>query len=85
MTRRTVIWVPEAEHELGEIWLAAADRDAVASAADTIDALLKTNAEILGSELAEGLKGFDCEPLRVLFEIIEEDALVRVLTIKRVD
>jgi|GEM_PF-5870461 len=41
MTRRTVIWVPEAEDELGEIWLAADDRDAVASAADTTDSVLK--------------------------------------------
>jgi hypothetical protein len=85
MTRRTVIWIPSAEDQLAEIWLAANDREAISGAADTIDAVLKSNAEVLGHEVAEGLKGLDCEPLRVLFEIADNDSVVRVVTVKRVD
>jgi hypothetical protein len=36
----TVVWLPTAEAELARLWNTAADRNAVASAADRIDAAL---------------------------------------------
>jgi len=39
----TVIWKPAAEDELAQIWTEAADRTAVATAANRIDQLLKSH------------------------------------------
>lgn len=84
MTRRTVVWVSDAEAELAEIWLASESRDRVTSASHAIDLALTQNAESVGSPLAEGLRAFDQPPLRVLFEVLDDDRLVRVLKVKHV-
>ena len=84
MSRRTVVWVPSAENELGEIWLAASDRNDVTSASQKIDEALQRNLQTTGVEVAEGLRGLEVSPLRVLFEVLQEDAMVRVLKVKRI-
>ncbi len=84
MTRRTVVWVSDAETELAEIWLASASRDRVTSASHAIDVALAQDAESVGSPLAEGLRAFDEPPLRVLFEILDQDRMVRVLKVKQI-
>jgi len=38
----TVVWRPEAERALADLWNRAEDRQAITDAADTIDALLRT-------------------------------------------
>lgn len=35
--RYAVLWTPMAERDLAELWLAAPDREALRSAADTLD------------------------------------------------
>ncbi len=55
MTRRTVVWVTDAEKELMDIWLASGARDRVTSASHTIDIAPSANAESIGHPLAEGL------------------------------
>ena len=65
MTRRTVVWVSDAEAELAEIWLASESRDGVTSASHAIDLALGQNADSVGSPIAEGLRAFDEPPLRV--------------------
>ena len=82
MTRRTVVWVPETEAELAEIWLASTSRDRVTSASRAIDVTLGQNTELVGSPVAEGLRAFEESPLRVLFEVLDEDRMVRVLKVK---
>ena len=84
MTRRTVVWVSDAEAELAEIWLASTSRDRIASASHAIDSTLANDAESAGIILAEGLKAVDEPPLRVLFEILERDRMVRVLKVKQI-
>ena len=84
MTRRTVVWVSEAEAELAEIWMASTSRDAVASASHAIDSALGQDAESVGASLAEGLRAFDEPPLRVLFEILDDDRMVRILKVKQI-
>ena len=84
MTRHTVIWVPSAEAELGEIWLAATDQMDIANASNFIDRLLRDQAGNAGDQVAEGLRGLDCSPLRVLFEVLRDDLIVRILTVKRI-
>ena len=84
MTRRTVVWVSEAEQELAQIWMESVARDEVASASRAIDLVLSNDAESVGNLLAEELRSLDAPPLRVLFEILDKDALVRVLKVKRI-
>jgi hypothetical protein len=84
MKRRTVVWVSDAEAELAEIWLASESRDRVASASHAIDFALAQNAASVGSPLTEGLRAIDEPPLRVLFEILDDDRLVRVLKVKQI-
>jgi plasmid stabilization system protein ParE len=84
MTRRTVVWVSDAEAELAEIWLASESRNRVTSASHEIDQALSQNAELVGSPLVEGLRAFDAPPLRVLFEILDMDRTVRVLKVKQI-
>ena len=84
MTRRTVVWVSDTEAELAEIWLASASRDRVTSASHAIDLALGQNAEAVGSPVAEGLIAYDQPPLRVLFEILDDDRLVRILKVKQI-
>lgn len=84
MTRRTVVWAAGAEAELAEIWLAAAKRNEVASASQAIDSTLADNADSSGVMLAEDLKALDLPPLRVIFEIQDDDRMVRILKVKRI-
>lgn len=70
MNRYTVIWIPSAENELGQIWLAASDRENVALASHKIDVALRDDAEGMSVEIDEGLRGLEISPLRVLFEVL---------------
>ena len=56
MTRYTVTWQREAEGELVELWIAAADRDAIAVAVQAVDLALSSDAELKGDAVAEGLR-----------------------------
>jgi len=40
-----VVWTPTAEEDLASVWTEARDRDAVTSAAHTIDRLLSLNPD----------------------------------------
>lgn len=84
MSRHTVVWVFSAESELAEIWLAAADREDVSLATSSIENVLGERAAQAGEEVAEGLFGIDCPPLRALYEILSEELTVRVLKVKRI-
>lgn len=84
MTRHTVIWVTDAEAELAEIWLTSKNQNEVASASQAIDATLGNRAESAGVMLSEGLKALEEPPLRVLFEILEADRMVRILKVKQI-
>ena len=45
MKKYTVVWLKSVHHEVGEIWLAASDRNAVTAASDEIDFELAVDAE----------------------------------------
>lgn len=83
MTRYTVVWHPDAQDELAELWMAAADRIAIAAAADLIDLELSEDAGNKGLHVAEGLRAFYVAPLRILFAVREDDRLVEVLRVRR--
>jgi plasmid stabilization system protein ParE len=77
--RYTVLWVRRAEEDLAAIWTGAANRNAIASAANTIDALLREDPESRGESRQGALRILFVPPLGVDFEVFEEDRLVRVL------
>jgi hypothetical protein len=82
MTRHTVVWVRSALDELAVLWLAAADRAAVAAAANEVDKELSIDASVQGVELAEGLRALFCPPLRVIFTVREDDRVAEVLRVR---
>jgi hypothetical protein len=84
MSIRTVVWVASAEEELANLWLASSDRSDVSQAADGIDTALRHHGADVGIELSEGLFAIELAPLRVLFEVLVPDAVIRVLKAKRV-
>ena len=77
----TVLWTPSAEKDLAAVWMAADDRDAVTSAAATIDALLRENPQALGESREESLRITFVAPLGVDFEVLDEDRIVYVLSV----
>jgi hypothetical protein len=77
----TVVWKPEAERRLAQLWLDAADRNAVTQAAHQIDQRLRIGPEDAGESRPGGRRLLLVSPLGVLFRVIPQDRLVRVLTV----
>jgi plasmid stabilization system protein ParE len=81
--KHIVIWTPVAEQRLAQVWLDAADRDAVREAANRIDAELEAHPVVLGESRSGPTRVAFEGPLGVLFEVIEAPRRVRVLSIWR--
>ena len=79
--KHTVVWTIEAEQELAAIWLTAADRGLIAAAADFLDRQLAQSPAAVGESRPDGRRIAYQLPLGVGFEIIEDDCLVRVLSV----
>lgn len=82
MSGPTVVWVESAEQELASIWLTLPDRNRVAKATHEVDQALKRDASGESIELCEGLRAIERGPLRVVFEVLSEDKIVRVVKVK---
>lgn len=81
-----VDWTRDALDDLADLWLRAADRNAVTLAAAIIDQSLGESPHDWGTELSEGLREFIAPPLRVLFTIDDAAQMVdvaRVLPFRR--
>jgi hypothetical protein len=76
----TVIWTPAAENDLAAIWLIAPDRDAVNSAVNTIDYLLRRDPETKGESRSGNVRILFVPPLGIDFEVLVDDRIVYVLT-----
>jgi plasmid stabilization system protein ParE len=76
----TVSWTPAAQQDLAAVWMAAADRNAVTSAAHTVDALLAVSPETRGNLRFDTVRTLTVPPLGVDFEVVEPDRIVYVLT-----
>jgi len=77
----TVLWTPAAEQELAALWLAAGDRGAVTSAANSIDQLLKQDPEVRGILCFDTVRTLVVPPLGADFEIVDADRVVYVLSV----
>jgi mRNA-degrading endonuclease RelE of RelBE toxin-antitoxin system len=77
----TVLWRPLAEQQLARLWTNAADRQKVASAADTIDSWLRFDPQSKGESRSGRTRILFVPPLVVLFQISEEDRTVYVTAV----
>lgn len=75
----TVLWSPEAEAQLANVWLDATDRDAIQRTADTIDDRLEMNPYQLSESREGSLRIAIYFPLGIEYEVIEDDKEVVVL------
>jgi len=82
VTRYTVVWLRDAIYELGEIWIAAQDRNAVTAASAEIDRELASDAPAKGKSLSEGLMVYDAPPLRAVFSVSDSDRKVEVARVR---
>ena len=71
--RFTVIWRPSAEQKLAEIWIDADDRQAITSAADAIDVLLRTRPTEVGESRVANIRILTVSPLSVYYDVREDD------------
>jgi plasmid stabilization system protein ParE len=77
----TVVWQEAAEEDLGRIWLATTNRQAVADAADRIDVLLRSNPKRAATSDNAEFMEIRIPPLKVAFLIQEDDRRVVVASV----
>jgi len=77
----TVIYRPSAQDELANIWLNAADPQAVADAADEIDRVLSRDPLNSGESRGGSTRMIVERPLTVLFDVNPDDVLVTVFAV----
>jgi hypothetical protein len=76
--RFTVTYLPSPEQDLASIWVNAADRQAIADAANAIDALLADDPLGVGESRTGITRILIVEPLAVLYDVIVDDRRVSV-------
>jgi hypothetical protein len=79
--RYTLVWQPLAEARLAEIWTSATDRKAVSLAANAIDRALRFNPLAFGESRDARTRILIEEPLVVIYDVIEDDRMVRILDV----
>ncbi len=79
--RYTVVWRPIAESRLAELWIESPDRQAIADAADYLDAMLRRDPHSIGESRAANTRVAFQGPLGLLYEIHDDDRTVAVLNV----
>ena len=67
--RYTVVWKPEAERQLAELWMEAADPERLADAANLIDRELAVNPALVGEQRIGSIRIVFVSPLGVFFRV----------------
>jgi len=78
----TVVWVPDAEQELADLWLNATDRDRITLAAAEIERRLRHDPESAGESREAGRRILIAPPLAATFRVSPADRLVQVLNLR---
>jgi hypothetical protein len=81
--RYTVVYEPDAQDTLIDLWLRAPDQAAFAAAANQIDRLLGTAPDQCGRPLGL-LRTLEAPPVAVLYHVSPADCMVRVIAVRRV-
>jgi hypothetical protein len=74
----TVVWRPYAERSLTELWTQSNDRQSITNAANTIDALLRTDPSSIGESREKNVRLLYVTPLAVYVDVFPEDRRVAV-------
>ena len=74
----TVVWRPYAERSLTEIWNDSNDKQSITDAANTIDALLRTDPLSVGESREENVRLLYVAPLAVYYDVFPDDRRVGV-------
>jgi mRNA-degrading endonuclease RelE of RelBE toxin-antitoxin system len=77
----TVVWKPEAERRLADLWVNATNRRAITDAANEIDKQLGHDPETKGESRSGNRRILLESPLGILFKIDPQDRKVIVLTV----
>jgi len=77
----TVVWSQNAIIDLSELWLGSPDRRLLTRAADAIDTTLRIDPVLRGETYTISTRLLTIPPLLVLYRIIDEDRIVRILSI----
>ena len=79
--RFTVGYVPIAQEELADVWMASSDRNGVTRASHRIEQLLAVDPDAEGDALFDTVRALIVRPLGVEFEIDADDLQVRILSV----
>ena len=79
----TVTWVPDAEAELAELWMAAPERERIRLAADQIEKQLRGNPQSIGESRSGGRRILIVPPLAVTYRVLPEDRIVQVVNVRK--
>ena len=79
--RYTVIWKPEAERRLAELWMEADEPERLANASNLIERELATNPSAVGEQRIGSIRVVIVPPLGIYFKLNSEDRQVLVLTV----
>jgi hypothetical protein len=74
----TVVWEDAALGELTDVWLQSTDQSAVSAAANQVDPILRSDPATKGTDFY-GDRLLIIDPIRVVFTVIPDDLMVKVL------
>ena len=77
----TVVWKPEAERRLTELWMESEDQQTLADAADLLERELAVVPESLGEERDEGTRVVIMPPVGMHYRVYPDDRQVLILTV----
>ena len=78
-----VLWSPQAERELAQLWLQAEDRSVVTQAAQTFEKALEIEPETSGESRSDGLRVMFAPPLGINFGVLPRMHEVVVISVWR--
>lgn len=76
--RWTVVWLPQAEQELADIWTNSTDQSKVALATYEIETLLRFNPSGVGGSRDDGRRDIIRRPLGAVYKLFPQDRIVQV-------
>jgi hypothetical protein len=78
-----VVWLPDVEQELAQIWLNAPNRDLVSQAAFRIDLSIEVDPNYVGESRPNGRRIYFMPPLGIIYRVLESTQRVEVIHVWR--
>lgn len=75
----SVVWLPDAEQELADLWLNSSDRGAITKAAAVLDQLLERDPAQEGESRPNGRRILFAAPLAAIYRVHSDKEQVDVL------